>query len=128
MQDPDKSDAQIRGEAQIAFAQDALRGIVVLNGGAILALLTFFGQAWSKNEAQAVVVITSLRSGLILFVIGVISGITAQGCAYLTQQSFVENRRNLGLNLRRVCIALSIGGMYLFAYGCYESVTGMLAR
>ena len=128
MRDADKSEAQIRGEAQIAFAQDALRGIVLLNGGAVLAILTFFGQAWSKNEAQAVFVIMALRPGLILFVFGALCGIAAQGSAYLAQQHFVEGRRDLGVNLRRVCIALGIGGMYFFAHGCYASIAGMLTR
>lgn len=128
MSDPDKSESQVRGEAQVAFAQDALRGIVLLNGGAIIALLTFFGQAWSKNEAQAVFVIMSIRPGLVLFVVGVLCGISAQGLAYLSQQNFVEERRTRGMLFRHFCIALSIGGMYLFAHGCYASVTGMLTR
>jgi hypothetical protein len=128
MHDSEKSESQVRGEAQVAFAQDALRGIVILNGGAILALLTFFGQAWSKNEAQATFVIMALRPGLVLFVLGVLCGIAAQGFAYLAQQYFVEGRRIPGVNFRRVCIALSIGGMYFFAHGCYATIAGMLTR
>ena len=128
MSNPDKSENQVRGEAQVAFAQDALRGIVLLNGGSIIALLTFFGQAWSKNEAQAIFVIMSLRPGLVLFVLGVLCGIAAQGLAYMSQQNFVEERRTFGLLFRRTCIALSISGMCFFALGCYASVAGMLTR
>jgi hypothetical protein len=128
MQDADNSDTRLRGEAQIAFARDALRGIVILNGGAIIALLTFFGQAWSKNEAQARVVILFLREGLILFVFGSVCGIAAQGFAYLAQQSFVEERRWGGRIFRGLCILLGILGIVFFAWGCWASIDGILAR
>jgi hypothetical protein len=128
MKPDDATAAQIRGEAQIAFAQEALRGIVLLNGGAIIALLTFFGQAWSKNDVQAKMVMTFLQTSLLLFVFGALCGIAAQGFAYLSQQYFVEGRRAIGLNLRRVCIALSLGGMYFFAHGSFLSISNFVSK
>jgi hypothetical protein len=119
---------QLRGEAQIAFALDALRGIVVLNGGALIALLTFLGQAWSKNENQAIIVAMGLRKGLVCFVLGALAGIVAQGLAYLAQQHFVEDKRLSGCRLRIACIAMSLGGMSFFAFGCFASVAAMIDR
>nr|MBL8410391.1 hypothetical protein [Dechloromonas sp.] len=126
---PDESSVeQIRGAAQVAFAQDALRGIVMLNGGAVVGLLAFFGQAWTKNELQATLVMASARTALILFVVGALSGIVCQGLAYLSQQSFVEGKRRAGHLLRRVCIAMAFAGMYFFAHGCVLAVANLVPR
>lgn len=128
MQSHDDTAEQIRGTAQISFAQDALRGIVLLNGGAIIALLTFFGQAWSKNEVQAAVVMSTLKTGLLLFVFGALAGILAQGLAYLAQQNFVDGNRRLAINVRRACIAVAISGMYFFGHGSLVSVSQFIAK
>jgi len=119
---------QIRGAAQVAFAQDALRGIVLLNGGAVVALLAFFGQAWSKNEAQAAAVMSYLRTSLILLVLGALSGIVAQGLAYLAQQAFVEGSRTAGRHLRRGCITFAIAGMYFFAHGSITAISDFIRK
>ncbi|MBK8019168.1 MAG: hypothetical protein IPK20_22455 [Betaproteobacteria bacterium] len=120
--------AQVRGTAQIAFAQDALRGIVLLNGGAVIALLAFFGQVWSKDQAQAALVMSFLRTALVLLVLGALSGVVAQGLAYLSQQAFVENRRSLGTNLRRLCITFAVAGMYFFGHGSIAAISDFIRK
>lgn len=72
-------------ESQVTFAVDALRGIVFTNGGAVIALLTFVGQAWGKGEAQAFILIEAIRTGMLLFLAGTTCGIAAQGLAYVAQ-------------------------------------------
>lgn len=124
----DDTIAQLRGSAQIAFAQDALRGIVLLNGGAVIALLAFFGQVWSKDQAQAALVMSLLRTGLVLLVLGALSGILAQGLAYLAQQAYVENRRVLGQSLRRLCITFAVAGMYFFGHGSIAAITDFIRK
>lgn len=118
--------AELRGIAQIAFAQDALRGIVLLNGGALIALLALFGQVWSKDASEASLVMATLKPGLLLFLCGTLSGIAAQGMAYLAQQSFVEGRRALGRNLHHVVVLLSLSGMYFFAHGSFRSISSFV--
>ncbi len=113
--------------SQIAFALDALRGIVFANGGAVVALLTFIGQAWSKNESQAAIVITCIKPGLLMFVFGTIFGITAQGMAYLSQLSFGYKRRGAGSMLRIACVLLSFCGIVLFGWGAIAAIQGLLA-
>lgn len=124
----DENTTQLRGSAQIAFAQDALRGIVLLNGGAVIALLTFFGQAWSKNETQALLVMSFLRTGLIYFAFGALAGIIAQGLAYLSQQYFVEEHRNWGINFRRASISFAMSGVFFFGYGAVASITHFIPK
>ena len=113
--------------SQIAFALDALRGIVFANGGAVIALLTFIGQAWSKDVSQAAIVIMCIKPGLLMFVFGTIFGITAQGMAYLSQLSFGNNNRNMGQTLRCACMLLSISGIILFGWGAIAAIKGILA-
>lgn len=128
MPNDDETVKQIQGAAQVAFARDALRGIVLLNGGAIIALLTFFGQAWSKNELQAEVVMARLKTGLLFFVFGALAGIFAQGLAYFAQQHFVEVNQFLARCLRLVCGAVAFSGMLFFAVGSFESVSQFLTK
>ena len=110
------------------LAEDALRGIVLLNGGAIIALLTFFGQAWSKNENQGAMVMSELKTGLLLYIFGALAGILAQGLAYLAQQNFVDGNRRLALNFRRFCIAVALSGMYFFGHGSLASVSQFITQ
>lgn len=128
MQPEDQSIEQLRGTAQILLAQDALRGIVILNGGAMIALLTFFGQAWAKNEAQAAFVMAQLRTSLILFVLGALSGVLAQGLAYLAQQLLAEERQVAGRRFRNVCICFAAAGMYFFAHGGIAAIDRFIGK
>lgn len=128
MQPDEPTVEQIRGAAQVAFAQDALRGIVLLNGGAVVALLAFFGQVWSRNEAQAALVMSYLRTGLILLIFGALSGIVAQGLAYLAQQFFVEGNRRAAQHVRRACIVFAVVGMYFFAHGSIAAIGDFIRK
>ncbi|MDZ7750747.1 MAG: hypothetical protein U5S82_03610 [Gammaproteobacteria bacterium] len=117
---------EIKGLAQIAFAQDALRGIVLLNGGALISLLALFGQVWSKDSAEASIVMISLRPGLLFYLLGTIAGIIAQGAAYLSQQYFVEGHHVVGIALRHVVIMLSLCGIYLFAHASFSCINSFI--
>jgi hypothetical protein len=121
------SEPDIERGSQIAFALDALRGIVFANGGAVIALLTFIGQAWSKNEHQATIVIGAIKPGLLMFVFGTLFGITAQGLAYLAQLSFGNGKRVAGRRYRLMCISLAVGGIVLFGYGAIAAIQRILA-
>lgn len=123
-----KVDSDTERSAQLAFAIDALRGIVIVNGGSVVALLAFFGQAWSKNEVQATMLMSSLRMGLGMFVAGTVAGISAQGLAFLAQMLFNEGHRVAGYWVRGVCIAVSLCGVLFFACGSYTSLGSFVSR
>jgi hypothetical protein len=108
--------------SQIAFAVDALRAVVFVNGGAVIALLTFLGQAWSKNELQVALIVSALRPGLLLFVAGTVCGISAQGFAYLSQLAFGDDRQKAGRVLRNICIALGGSGIVFFSAGALSTL------
>lgn len=125
MQDEARLVQQIRGEAQVAFGLDALRGVVVLNGGGVLALMTFIGQAWSKDERQARVLILLLKPCVALLLFGAVAGILAQGLAYLAQQSFVEGGARAGKAFRAACVFSTILGVVFFAWGTWIGLKGL---
>ena len=114
-------------ESQVTFAVDALRGVVFTNGGAVIALLTFIGQAWGKGEAQAFVLIEAIRNGMLLFLVGTTCGIAAQGFAYVAQLSFGYGMRGWGLAVRGACLALGLAGICLFMYGAISTLNGVLS-
>ena len=65
----------------------ALRSVFILNGGAILALLTFLGAFFSKNDQNTILIginiAHQLRLAFYMFVSGVAISALAAGVAYL---------------------------------------------
>jgi hypothetical protein len=126
MKDESRTSAEMKALGQISFAQDALKGIVTLNGGALIFLLTFFGQIWSKDSEQASIVMLSLKGGLLSFLAGTICGIVSQGTAYLSQQYFVDENNYWGKAYRKISITLSLFGIFFFALGSFKIINSFI--
>jgi hypothetical protein len=72
--------------AAFDFARDALKSLILVNGGAVIALLTFYGSILGKDShALPVGARCFAFCGLIGFSIGLLMAILASLFAYLTQ-------------------------------------------
>lgn len=73
--------------ALINLSQNAFKTVILINGGAAVALLAFLGNIWAKDPGLQVV--SSLANSISLFSIGVLIGALGSGmvyvCNYLTQ-------------------------------------------
>ena len=79
----------------ISFGTEALKALQLLNGGAIVALLAYLGQAKLPHSTQ------SIFAPLVLFVVGLSLGTLCFLGAYLTQFAlFNESVRPSGYNGR----------------------------
>lgn len=89
-------------ESVISTSQNALKSILMLNGGAVVALLAFVGATWDKftNPDMA----KTLLIAMVLFNFGVLWSSVAFGFTYLGQRAYHYNKDKTG----DVCFWLSI--------------------
>jgi len=64
----------------ITISVEVFKALVLLNGGAVVALLAYLGQAANKSQVAA-----HARCPLALFVAGLVSAGVAFGTSYMTQ-------------------------------------------
>lgn len=78
-------------EAAVEFAVLALRTLVLVNGAAVIALLTFVGQVWANDRHNGSSMAHILFWPLMFFLLGVIFAVTAIILAYITQMLTTEH-------------------------------------
>ena len=72
---------RLSDRAAVDISLVALRSAIIINGGAVLALLAFVGQLWDDQDP----LITGLFNVSIWFLCGLISGVFAGAIAYFYQ-------------------------------------------
>ena len=113
-----------RYEKLIELGQLALKILVLINGGAAVALLAFIGNIWSSGIERCVAI--SLTSGIGAFALGVLSGAYAAYSAFSTisfGQS--ENHALSSKSAKHTNIANKIS-LVLFFIGIAASITAIL--
>ena len=98
-------------------SQTATRNMIIINGGACVAILAFVGGLFENSEDFA----RSLSESLLYFGLGVLSGGLVAGFTYLNQVAYHSDHRTLGNFIRLICIALGLVAYLLFALGCYRT-------
>src|SRR4051812_48317463 len=84
-----RSELQIGSfNAAIGYALAAIRGLLLINGGAVVALLSFLANVWSKDAAIRAVA-HALKLPLQLFLMGLAAAVACPCAAYLSQGLFI---------------------------------------
>ncbi|WP_236170126.1 hypothetical protein [Pseudomonas parasichuanensis] len=110
----------------IQTGQSALKAIVLLNGGAAVALLAFIGKLADVSKPN----ISLFALPLTIFVVGAFLSTISSGLTYLTQLIYSENGRwrvQSGISLQAISIGLGMGALSLFGYGTYLSYNAFIA-
>ena len=81
-------DFKLRHEAAVSYAQSALKTLVVVNGGAIIALLTFIGNQGGQFDPRGIF------WSFVWFGFGLSLAIMAYFPAYLSQIKYLESARS----------------------------------
>ena len=113
-----------RYEKKIELGQLALKILVLINGGAAVALLAFIGGIWTSGIERCVAV--SLTIGIGAFALGVLSSAIAAYSAFSTASFSQSDNHALGAQsaLRTHCAnKLSL---LLFFIGICASITAIL--
>ena len=124
-------------EATVQSGQLAARTIILINGGAVVAMLAFVGNFASRAQSS----LTSVADSLVYFAIGVAFGAVTLGAAYFANFAgtsalyatdlirdhpyFQENAgsrrwRVASVVFQVISIVAGIMGLLLFAWGTWE--------
>jgi hypothetical protein len=127
--DKDLQSAIVLMGAVIALAQLALKAIMLANGGACIALLTFSGHIWISAESGGKEVAANLTGALLWFAFGVGAAVLATAVSYVSQALFTEifdkagKRRLLpGEIARGFAVLAGVAGIVFFFLGIFDVV------
>lgn len=82
--DIDWEDFKLRHEAAVGYAQASLKSLILVNGGAILALLTFLGNTNAEFGPRG------MFYAFVWFSVGLTLSMLAHGLAYFVQESYLN--------------------------------------
>lgn len=99
------------------YGKSAIKSVIIINGGGVIALLTFLGDTWKDNCEKSSMLAAGLIVPMNFFIIGIFCGISACGIAYFSQKRFTFYNNRSGIFLMIVAIALTLLGLILFAMG-----------
>ena len=113
-------------EKMIELGQLSLKILVLINGGAAVALLAFIGGIWTSGIESCVAI--SLTFGIGAFSLGVLSGAIAAYSAFSTSSFSQADNHALGAQSAiRTNLANKIS-LSLFFIGIFASITAILVH
>lgn len=104
-------------KAVIESGREALNALVLVNGGAVIALLGFMGATLSKGLPQALGL--SLTVPLLQFGLGVLMGAVGFAARYFSQACYSAQKEKWGDAFKIVAILVALAGYGLFGCGIY---------
>jgi hypothetical protein len=104
-------------EAQLAFAHNGIKHLILINGAAVIALLAFLGHDNAVGGGAASV--RKLAHAMIWFGSGVAAGAVSELLAYIFQtvEREAHHRIRLRVLLRVFAIGAAIAGVVCFVIG-----------
>ncbi len=100
----------------IDSGKDALRAIIIVNGGAIVSLLALLA---NLEEQLLIKLSKGLTSALALFSLGVFLATVIYGLRYLSQHFFSQDQLNAGYFFQGTSVYLGVMTYVTFAWGLY---------
>lgn len=122
----DSAIAQSMLTAGVSYANGALRGLLLVNGGDVITVLTFVGNLWSRGGDTAVQIAERMAASVQCFVWGLVAALVALFIAYFSQVVLLEGRHKgwgwwVGGALRVLaCLAAALS-LYAFAKGALSA-------
>lgn len=107
-------------KAVIAAGQNAIRSIILINGGASVAMLAFLGHLVRIGSPQ----VPQFAGSLVAFVTGTLLGTLVAGSTYLAQFFFGypdDRERRVGLVFNVLAVAIAILSYLTFFAGSYTA-------
>jgi hypothetical protein len=104
----------------IGLSQTALRGFTLINAGAIVALLAFLGNVWTKG-----VTMEPFLAAMRAFALGVILAALASALSYVTQLLYgVESEKveKAAKGLHFATIFVGLASLGVFCMGSYRTL------
>jgi hypothetical protein len=119
-------DAQVKSglemfKSVLEAGREALKALVLINGGAVVALLGFMGATLNKDLPASLGY--ALSRPVLLFGIGVLVGAMGFGLRYVSQACYAYSWKLAGHAANIASIVLAISGYALFGIGVFQAFT-----
>ncbi len=111
----------------IALGQSTLKSLMLINGGAAVALLAFLGNLVTRTDSSHIV---PFAGSMRLFVIGVFLSAVAYATTYFSQLFYSGEKpwqRRTGLALHVVTSLVGAGSLATFLCGAHAAYLGFIA-
>lgn len=105
----------------VGYSTLTLKSVILINGGAAVALLAFMGNVWDKSSELAV--IYPLTKAIAFFAYGVLAGAFGAGTTYFTQWFYAQKWKSIGKAFHIGSIIIILLAYILFGFGVYEVYT-----
>lgn len=117
----DLQNENLRGA--ISLGADAIKSLILVNGGAVLALLTFYGNVLARFPNQGAIDKSWLAPALCNFASGVAWAVASSILAYVSQliTATMHERVRTEIAMRGVAIAAGLISTGLFVLGVYQA-------
>ncbi|MES2473892.1 MAG: hypothetical protein V4601_13755 [Pseudomonadota bacterium] len=116
-------------EAAVEFAITAIKTLVMVNGAAVIALLTFVGQVWANDQHNGSAMAHILFWPLLFFLTGLIMAVLTCLLAYITQMITTEHGGGaippLSKKIRLSAITTSVLSIMAFTAGAISTAVGI---
>lgn len=100
----------------LQFSLAAIRGIILVNGGAAIAILAFLGNVWSKDPSTHAAA-SSLVWPLRCFLGGIAAGLATAAAAYVAQTAFGRRWNGIGVGFQIAGMLFALVGLVAFIAG-----------
>lgn len=112
--------------AAIDFAVLAIRSLIIVNGGAIIGILTFAGNLWGRSSPAAKATAEAIAPAMLWFVVGLSAALLCAGLSYIAQTLFVELSKEAGDKwgsiVRYIAIGAAVVSLGAFICASYLSL------
>lgn len=106
----------------INMGQNAIRALMLLNGGASVAMLAFIADLAKGHPA----LVPDYALCMAIFVFGALLATIISGMTYLSQWLYAGGQDQWGFGLNVACILTGITGYGVFVWGLYETYSEFL--
>jgi hypothetical protein len=96
------------------------QSLVLINGGAVVAVLTLIGTVWSGNKDTAKAMLAAAKLGLLGFGAGLAFAILGIGLAFLAQVAFQQSQSITGKIWRWGAFLAGVASLAGFAFGAWS--------
>ncbi|HTO84388.1 MAG TPA: hypothetical protein VMQ73_19345 [Methylomirabilota bacterium] len=110
--------AGIGATAELTTA--GFQSLVLINGGAVVAVLTLIGTVWSSNKDTAKAMLATAKLGLLGFGAGLAFAILGIGLAFLAQVAFQQSQSVTGKIWRWGAFLAGVASLAGFAFGAWS--------
>ena len=101
----------------IAISTEGYKLLIIINGGAIISILTFLGQMTVRS-----IPVPNIGSSLYALIVGLLMCGISVFFGYITQLSLINKKGKWSNFFLNIAMLSYLASLVCFAYGCYKAI------